>query len=67
MKRFLQIFVFVLALIWPLSAFSQVDSVRTQKGAAPVIVQNFKHNYVEVDRLFPNRRMKLSIPFSVLE
>ena len=61
------ILVFVLALTWPLSAFSQVDTVRAKKGTAPVIVQAFKHNALEVDRIFPSGRKLMSIPYSELE
>ena len=67
MKKLLQISIFVLALTWPLSAFSQVDTVKTVKGAAPVVVQAFKHKSIEVDRMLPTRKMTMSIPYSELE
>ena len=66
MKRYLHLTIFVLALTWSLSAYSQVDSVRTRKGVAPVVVQAFKHNSIEVDLLHPSRRT-MSIPYSDLE
>lgn len=59
--------VFALALTWPLSARAQMDSVRTKKGAAPVIVQTFKHNALEVERQFSDGRKLMSIPYSELE
>lgn len=61
------ILIFVLALTWPLSVRAQMDSVQTRKGAAPVIVQAFKHNALEVERQFPDGRKLLSIPYSDLE
>ena len=60
-------FAFILALTWPLSAFSQVDTIRTQKGIVPVSVQSFTSSALQVERSLPSGTKQMSIPYSDLE
>ena len=60
-------FAFILALTWPFSAFSQEDTIRTQKGIVPVSVQSFTSSALQVERSLPSGKKQMSIPYSELE
>ena len=54
--------VFVLALTCPLCAYSQVDTIRTQKGIVPVSIQSFESKSILVKRSFSTGEKRLLIP-----
>ena len=60
-------FVFILALTWPFSAFSQEDTIRTRKGIVPVSVESFTTRTLQVERSLPSGMKQMSIPYTELE